>query len=309
MASENYCALLHNAEFTDNFMRLSGRKGRKDKNDLFVIDNDKAFIMTMPRQTLKPSNRLFLLLVLSQLTEQGVENFKDTSFRFSLKEYSELRNISLNKAREKVKEDLDALLKFSIELKVVDPKTKEYYKGDYIKFNILQAVGRIKMNTGIICFTEVFLNYLAHSYILKLPKEAFKIDTRYNPNSFDMFWKLAHHYNVNRIKDKNKNIIKVSTLLEYCSAIPRYDSKMKKTGGVRQRIIEPFIRDLNAIKNISDWYFLDRQNNKIAPNDIKHYIDFVDLKVYFDWNKEYKQEIISKKSPIDYEKCELVNEN
>lgn len=309
MASENYCALLHNGDFTDNLMRLSGRTGVKEKDNRFVIENDKSFVMTMLKKTLKPSTRLFLLLVLSQLTEQGTENFKDTSFRLSLKDYCALRNITINKAREKVKEDLNALMNFTIKIQLIDPKIKKYFNNDYIEFNILQAVARIKMNTIIIYFTPIFLKYLSHSHILKLPKEVFKIDTRYNPNSFDMFWKLAYQYNVNRFKDKNKNIIKVSTLLEYCSAIPRYDSQMKKTGGVRQRIIEPFIRDLNAIKNIRDWCFLDRQNNKIAPKDIRHYIDFVDLKVCFEWNEEYKQEIISKKSPIDYEKCELVNEN
>ena len=93
------------------------------------------------------------------------------------------------------------------------------------------------------------------------------------------------HYNINNNKNnKNKNVLSVNTLLEYCSAIPKYDEDIKKNGGMTQRIIKPFIRDLNAI-NIIEWYFLDNENNIKTPNDIKNYYDFIDLKVVWSWKK------------------------
>ena len=57
-----------------------------------------------------------------------------------------------------------------------------------------------------------------------------------------------------------------------------------------QRIIKPFIRDLNAI-NVIEWNFLDNENNIKTPNDIKNYYDFVDLKVVWSWKKEIFNEL------------------
>ena len=110
-----------------------------------------------------------------------------------------------------------------------------------------------------------------------------------------VLWNKKQNENVEREYTESiknyKNVLSVKTLLKYCCAIPKYDENLKKAGGMTQRIINPFIRDMNAI-NIIDWYFLDRNNQVVAPEDIKHYEDFIDLKVHFDWKTDlYKQSV------------------
>ena len=295
MIEKDFYGLMQNRDFNDNLISLSGKStNEKDINNDYVIANDdNTFCLRMSkRNKLKPSNRLFITMLLSQLTEYGAikECYKEP-FVFTLEDYTNFRGIAFNKARTKIKDDLDALFDMSLEIKSEEPKQKQ----SYVKFRIIGAQAVIKMNKISLWFTPQFLNYYATiSGYLKLPKEIFKIDVRYNPNTFDLFWKLAYHYNVNTNSNKdnkNKNVLSVKTLLKYCCAIPKYDENLKKAGGMTQRIINPFIRDMNAI-NIIDWYFLDRNNQVVAPEDIKHYEDFIDLKVHFDWKTDlYKQSV------------------
>ncbi|MBQ8468602.1 MAG: hypothetical protein IJ542_02470 [Clostridia bacterium] len=221
-------------------------------------------------------------MVLSKMTEKGIKRYYDEEFTMTLKEYTNYRQISANKARDKIKEDLKVLFDMCIRINTKNSQTD---------FRIISVKSVIKNNTIKIWFTKKFLDYYSSiQYFMNLPKELFRIDVRYHPNTFGMLWKLLYHYNINENKgNKSSDCLSVIKLLEYCPTIPHYDDKLKAQGGLNQRIIQPFIRDLNAI-DIIDWYFLDEQNNIVAKDCIKTYADFELLKIKFKWTNGYMVE-------------------
>lgn len=290
---ENSITLRQDSDFVANVIKYGGRPASQtdiDKNYVIVDDKGNFKLKLTKRNRLKASNKLFLIMILSKLSKNGVENYYDKPLTLGLKEYSTYRNITTDKARSKLKDDMSTLYDMSVELKILSKNKKEIIGS--VDFRILSAKATIKMNQVYIWFTDKFLDFYKRvKTIMPLPKEIFMVRVKDNPNTFDMFMKLLMHYNINNNKNnKNKNVLSVNTLLEYCSAIPRYDKDIKKNGGMTQRIIKPFIRDLNAI-NIIEWYFLDNQNNFKTPNDIKNYYDFIDLKVVWSWKKEIFNEL------------------
>lgn len=293
MIYDNKLVLRQNFDFVDNLIKYSGRKSTQTDidNNYIIVNRDNTFKLKLAhRKRLKALNRMFIIRMLSHLTQMGINNYSNQPLMFELKDYAKCRGIVLNKARENIKDDINALYDMSIELVRTNKNGKEQSK---IEFRILEAKAHIKMNKIYLFFTDKFLQfYKSIKTIMPLPIELFGVPVKENPNTFDLFMKLLLHYNTNQNKDnKNKNILNVKTLLEYCPAIPKYDDNMKKTGGIRVRIINPFIRDMNAI-NIIEWYFLDNKNNKITPDDIKYYDDFVNLKVCWYWTRD----VFSKKS-------------
>lgn len=294
MIDDNKLVLRQNFDFVDNLIKYSGRESTQTDidNNYIIVNKDNTFKLKLAhRKRLKPSNRIFIIRMLSHLTQMGINNYSNQPLMFELKDYAECRGISINKAREKIKDDINALYDMSIELVRTNKYGKEQSK---IEFRILEAKAHIKMNKIYLFFTDKFLQfYKSIKTVMPLPIELFGVLVKENPNTFDLFMKLLLHYNTNQNKEnKNKNILNVKTLLEYCSAIPKYDDSMKKTGGIRVRIINPFIRDMNAI-NIIEWYFLDNKNNKITIDDIKYYDDFVNLKVCWHWKRDVFSEKIA----------------
>ena len=296
MLNNNFCQLKQTFQFNDNLICYGARQmdnQRKNIDNKYEIISPKQdFILQLTkRKYLKPSNLMFITMVFSKLSEKGITNFYDKPFIMSLKEYTEFRGISFNKARDKVKDDLDALFDMYISL--------DYYdKSNHIKtdFRLINEKSVINKSVIYFWFTPQFLSYYSNlKYIMPLSKEIFRFDLRYNPNSFTLAYKLHINTNINERKDnKNSDCLSVRTLLEYCPKIPTYDNKMKSQGGLNQRIIQPFVRDMNAI-NIIDWCFLDENNNIVDKNNIKSYVDFIDLKVKYTWKNGYEKEVLKKK--------------
>lgn len=307
MAEEKFYVLRQNQQFSDNLFSCGCKKPIEsaDKNIRYITsdnsDNPEFILRLTKTEQLKPSNIMFLIMLLSQLSERGIDQYYTQAFSLSFKDYILLREENpekqqkkieakqFNKVRGKIKEDLNTLFNMAIALKYYDKSLDENM---VFKFRIISSYG-IKNNNLTVNFTPEFLNYYQSiKYVMYLPKDFFKIDVRYNPNSFLMGVKLVSHYNINnnKLNQRNKNILGVKTLLKYCPKIPKYDDEFKSNGGLNQRIIQPFVRDLDKLNtlNIIDWYFLDENNNVVDKNSIKNYIDFIKLKVRFDWKVGYE---------------------
>lgn len=297
MQKEHFYKLKQNQFFNDNLICFGTRETDKKnaENAYEIKSTNKEFMLTISENNhLTNLNLIFITMVLSKLTEKGINNYYNKPFMMTLKEYAEYRNLkSSHVARCNVKNDLRALFDMYISINIKNLKTD---------FRIISEKSIIKNSVIYIWFTPQFLSYYSSiKYLIYLPKELFKINVRDNPNTFGILWKLLYHYNINENKgNKNSDCLSVSTLLEYCSAIPHYDDTFKAQGGLSQRIIKPFIRDLDAI-NIIDWYFLDEKNNIVAKNSIKSYLDFITLKVKFEWTNGY---LIEKSKKRTFLLCE-----
>lgn len=149
-----------------------------------------------------------------------------------------------------------------------------------MKMNFCCSTSTYKRKIITLVFTPEFINYYRSLPCMYVPKEIFSIDTRKNKNSLSMLWHFANLKNMNKNKSNN-GIVSVTNMLNHCSCIPNYDA-IKEKGQIKQRIIEPFIRDLEALKSVK-WEFVDPNNNVVDKNDIKSFVQFADLKIRYDF--------------------------
>lgn len=160
--------------------------------------------------------------------------------RVSLFDYIALRSDSRtkayeNKIRKEVKEDLNLLLHISVEGKESQKKkTKEFPRAK------ICDRAEIKNSDIIFVFSEELAYYLTHSYVMQYPVSILKFDSR-NANLYPLGRKLALHYSIdNNIKKGTNNKVSVKTALEYCPAIPSYESVLASDRQINRRIYDAF---------------------------------------------------------------------
>ena len=220
------------------------------------------------------------------------ENQNGNKITLPLDEYMNMRGLKDKKsAREQVKEDLDALYKISMNFKSTYGKGKNK-KTDYFDSRICTQKGIIKGDI-VFTFEQDFLKIIKTYPVMAYPKEILSFNTQYNPNSYNLARKITEHRNMNRIK-QNKNIISVKTLLRACTEIPSYED-IKNIGGIHQRIISRFERDLDAIKFLS-WHYCLKNEESIPNETIENmtYSEFEELNVKITWNEEIEIKKIDK---------------
>ena len=106
-----------------------------------------------------------------------------------------------------------------------------------------------------------------------------------NPNSYNFLRKISEHKNMNAGK-KNENIISVETLLSCANALPSYDEVMASDRHISSRIIEPFLRDMNALVPTLQWEFCKKNTGEMLSDDEVEldYYTFKNLNVRITWN-------------------------
>lgn len=232
----------------------------------------------------KTSTLQFLLFCLAKATFENL-NVEKTTLYISLDEYMRFRKIT-NKvnARNKIREDISALISFNISFKDVVPK--EFKKGKPVDnrirsqtFNILTSITRFYRGNIRVNFTKEFMEFYSICPKLRVPCELFSINTKDNPNSLNLLWKMSINDKIGRYKDS----LNIQTLLKFCPSIPKTYDDIVKVGQLYQRVIKPFERDMDAL-NIIDWYCLDAANNKISKGH-KSLGVFMGLKVVFAFKK------------------------
>lgn len=157
---------------------------------------------------------------------------------------------SKDKARRRVKEDLETL--FSTSLEWSEPVRGELR--DFSKTRICTTVG-IQRGRIVIDFTPAFTQYLTHSYIMQYPRAILQISEKFT-SSYHLGRKLLlHHSMQNNQRKGTSGIISVRSLLENAPELPSFEQVRGSDRAYARRIIEPFERDMNAMDSFLHWEY------------------------------------------------------
>lgn len=253
--------------------------------------NDEEYFVVKLRgiNKINQSTIQFLLYVLHLATIKNL-TVDNRILYLNPQEYKGYRNLKhQDNLRDKINHDLKVLINMYLEFEDTVPndyKKKSRSRNVRINMNICSSTTNYRKKVISIAFTPEFIKYYHDLPCMRVPKEIFSIDTRKNKNAVSILWKLATLKNMNKNKSNN-GIIYVSNLLNCCPCIPSYED-IKSTGQIKQRIINPLIRDLNCLKSIK-WEFIDRNNNVVK--EVNRFIDLIDLKIKYDFVNEDDTEI------------------
>ena len=168
-------------------------------------------------------------------------------------------------------------------------KTKEtiHYSARIIeKLGVPAGKNPVKGGKVTVTLTASMAEYLAGAYIMPYPSALLAINTKYNPHSFPLGWKLCTLYNMNYNNPERRNRTTVTTLLQAAKGIPRYEA-IAHRGNIYDKIIAPFDRDLQALVSagvLSYCYYETQQGKRIEGNQLGglNYQEFISLYVCFD---------------------------
>lgn len=248
------------------------------KNDDIKVFIDKYEQM---QKCLSPTTYRLLDALTMQFTKNGSNS---TLIQLPLTEYMDRCGLKdIKSARKQVKIELDNLYRLSLEW-----NDKENGKNkDYAKTRICDSVG-IKKGVIIFNLTLGFYSYLSKAHIMPYPKQLYKIDAHHNPHSFYFLRKIAEHKNMNKGKT-NEDIISVKTLLEAAPLLPKYND-LVRAGRIKERIIEPFERDMDNLEDTLTWEYTHRNGKALTENELNlfNYTIFSELMIKITW-KEYPE--------------------
>lgn len=201
--------------------------------------------------------------------------FGNRSITLSLKEYMEIRGLSDAKsARELMRKDASAL--FSIHFEYLEKKS-------WVAVNIASAAYQYEDGNLIFNFTPEF--YEAFKYgksFMWMNHAVYKINQSYHPWSKYLYRSIVLHKRRNPCKP-NEHALRVRTLLKSCPNFPSAKQiKAKKRGWeLAERIIEPFERDMNSLRECLSWNYRSGVRPATFDEWLNATIDF-ELKGYPD---------------------------
>lgn len=242
------------------------------------------FCITIPEFTkftgFKTSTYQLLDALTTTLTETGA---RSPSVILSLEEYMKKRNLKDKKeARKQVADDLEALFNATISFK---EKTKQNKEMDFQDIRIIDSKG---ISKGIInvSFGITFYKILSGYPVMPYPAQLWTINSKKNPNSFYLLRKIAEHKNMN-IGKKNEDIISIKALLTSTPNLPLYEEVIITDKHSTRRIIEPFERDMNVLRETLTWTYCHNNNLPLTSEEIKNldYNTFIRLLVKINWNQ------------------------
>ena len=211
-----------------------------------------------------------------------------------LHEISALFKMSMHSTRELVIETINNLQNIKIEQLNISVRCRNKKPEDATvwKSVILQGVGcsvdesSIKNSKIKVILGDKLAEYLPSASIMPYSVALFSIKTTKFPNAYALGKHLNVLYKMNFYKPR-RNIVSVAELVDVAPDIPKRET-LNVIGGLRQRIIRPFIRDMNALVDygvIKCWYFIDNVTNERFEGDMDSldYDKFINMKVYFDF--------------------------
>lgn len=247
--SPEFDSFNNSADFNVNNVKF---KIKNFKNLHFNNTSFRVFDYLLLKMTkLIPYNRINLV------SDSDLQPFQNV--RVSLADFMRSCHLSNNtKAQHQFADAINVLLATSIQW---NEPVKRKRKTEFIFFDsrIISAFQPVR-GGFLLHFDLKFLRYLSSfAYIMPYPTKILSIDFRRNPNSYFIVRYLLLHHNMNYFK-LNSNTISIKTLLEYVPTLPSYFEvrKDKDDGHVRKRIIDPFERDLQFLKEfgiLHDWTY------------------------------------------------------
>ena len=201
-----------------------------------------------------------------------------------IEEYMQNRGLTnLRKAREQLDRDRQQLQRAILKIDKNRYKglvSEEFYGKE---INVGDESHFTKGGALVFEFGRNYFNLLQSYPKMPVSDLLWQLDIKRNPNSFFMYYKILTHKFMNLGKS-NENIMSVRMLLPECPYIPSKEEVMKGNRNIKNRIIDPFIRDLNALDRDLTWDFIE--NKKPLPKEKRedlNYDQFINLGIVLNW--------------------------
>lgn len=237
------------------------------------------FEITFPSNLCVKTSTLQLLDIIIMTATSA----KSQDVIITLSEYMERRGLKARKeAKKQVKDDLELLKQINL--------TFSENARLYFSVYIAQFVGIDRMGNIHFIFNPIFYNLLMQYHIMPYPLQLFTINACKNPNGYPFLRKIAEHKYMNMGK-KNENIISIKTLLNVAPDIPPYEKVMTGNRNVKNRIIKPFERDMNALAETIKWRYCHKGGKSLNDEETKNfsYDMFKNLMIKIEWVKYPKK--------------------
>lgn len=244
------------------------------------------FALTIPNYAnlagLKTSTYQLLDAIVIALTATGA---KSPTVIVSLEEYMEWRGLKDRKeAKKQVKADMEILRQASI---TGEEKRGRGQKKETIAYSFVNIAdsGEVRRNGDIVfTFGNTFYQMLLGYAVMPYPAQLQTVNNKRNPNSYYLLRKIAEHKNMN-VGKKNEDIIAVKTLLSASPFIPSYEEVMAGNKNVSDRIMTPFERDMDALKETLNWNLCHSNGEPLTQEELQsfNYEIFTSLMVKVDW--------------------------
>ena len=288
---------IHQGKATNTLVKLKTKIGDpaqlNEYGDGIINEKDfKLFISKCNELTngIRPTAKILLDALIITATESGQT---DTTVKLPLADYMLMRGLKdIKTAREQVKNDLEALFRISLSFS----ENKKGKNENYIDMRICTTKGIVK---GVIVFgfNEKFFKLIKDYPIMPYPREILSFNLNNNPNSPHLLRRISEHKNMNYGK-ANEDIIGVKTLIEASPPLPKYE-EIKDIGGIEQRIIKPFERDMDAIESIK-WNYCGKNGTQVEYPTT--YTEFIQAKIKITWTSYPTRQLkhkASKKKPSE----------
>lgn len=204
---------------------------------------------------INPSTFKVLIILLTKATIQlpGREAVTDElinngrKIRISVREFQEACGLKdIKTAREQLNKAIRALSAINFEWTETDGKSKRLCSMPLAGFVVTEETKVIQNGAAEFWINFDMAKYLCNSYIMPYNPALLTINTHLNPASLPIGWKLTALHNMNQDKPSSEKTT-VKTLLKAAeNSIPRYED-IAAIGGIYERIIKPFHRDMEAL--------------------------------------------------------------
>lgn len=259
------------AEIVKDGVRLTFNNFRDLNLSLPTTKVLETFVLSLTR--VLPYNK--------ELVEGSVD--KNREIELSVEEYMETCGLKdAKEARNQLNRSTRDIYNESVEY------TEERWirKNGKKKKEVIQWHSRILDATGVdltkplvqngkvkVKFAYDIAKMLLYGQLMPYPLALLKVNAKYNPHSYYIGRKMAEHHNMNYWKS-NANIIGVKSLVEACPDLPNYEAVMATDKHAKQRIIDPFERDLMNLKEmgiLASWSYCNHNDQPITQEQVEKY--------------------------------------
>ena len=281
---------------------LQGGKGDVELPIAWKRDNDVIYWIVPRKVNLNGRTHQMFDYIVQKFTSKVSANaskeiiVKNKEMTLDLHEIATLFNISMHSTREMVVRTIRSLQNIKIEQLNISVKDRKSKPVDATVWSsvILQSIGTtidaksIKNSKVKVILGDKLAEYLPTAPIVPASLALFAVNTAKYPNAYAIGKRLNLLFKMNFYKER-KNIVSVVELLSVAPDLPKRED-LRLIGGLYQRIIGPFIRDLNALVRygvIKEWYFIDNITKSRYVGNLSKlsYDKFVAMNVFFDFEK------------------------
>lgn len=231
-------------------------------------------------------------MIVTAATESGMAS---RDVRISLDQYIDSRGLKDRKeARSQVVKDL-SLLRISA-ITFTEPKSRADGKSrSFYKLNISSGFGISRDGIITFSFNDRYFDLLKEYPVMPYPPGLLALRSAKN-DSYAFFRKITEHKNMNYWK-KNADIISVKTLLSVATFIPTYKEVMAGNRHTDERIIQPFERNLDALRDTLSWEYCHRNGESLTDEELNSfdYQTFKECMIHVTWADYPEREKPTKK--------------